>query len=128
MANIKRYRGTMSFFASKPNRNTSGRGKTAFCFLVSQTHRRQFAKSKTAAGRTPTKSRQGARQKAGTHPANCYNRYKLTNKIRAAQPLSRHSALTRATGFLPVLRIVPPLVIVLGMALIPPTLRHLRKV
>lgn len=116
------------FFTSKPNRNTSGRGKTIFCFSVPQTHRRRFAKSKTAAGRAPTKSRQSTRQKAGTHPANCYNRYKLTNKTRAAQPLSRHSALTRAAGFLPVLRIVPPLVFVLGMALIPPTLRHLRKV
>lgn len=103
-------------------------GKNNLLFLVSQTHRRRFAKSKTAAGRTSTKSRQSARQKAGTHPANCYNRYKLTNKIRAAQPLSRHSALTRAAGFLTISRIVPPLVFVLGMALIPPTLRHLRKV
>lgn len=102
-------------------------GKNNLLFLVSQTHRRRFAKSKTAAGRTSTKSRQSARQKAGTHPANCYNRYKLTNKIRAAQPLSRHSALTRAAGFLTISRIVPPLVFVLGMALIPPTLRHLQS-
>ena len=102
--------------------------KTAFCFSVPQTHRRRFAKSKTAAGRAPTKSRQSARQKAGTHPANCDNKCKLINKIRAAQPLSRHSALTRAAGFLPVLRIVPPLVFVLGMALIPPTLHHLLQI
>lgn len=75
-----------------------------------------------------TQSRQSARQKAGTHPANCYNKCKLTNKTRAAQPLSRHSVLTRDAGFLPTLRIVPPLAFVLGMALIPPTLHHLQKV
>lgn len=102
-------------------------GKNSLLFSVSQTHRRRFAKSKTAAGRTPTESRKSARQKAGTHPANCYNKYKLTNKTRAAQPLSRHSALTRAAGFLPILRIVPPLVFALGMALIPPTLHHLQS-
>ena len=101
--------------------------KQSFCFWYRKHTAGDLRKAKRQQG-AHTKSRQSARQKAGTHPANCYNRYKLTNKTRAAQPLSRHSALTRAAGFLPVLRIVPPLVVVLGMALIPPTLRHLRHV
>lgn len=117
----------MRFFASKPNRNTSGRKKQPFVFLYRKHTAGDLRKAKRQQG-APTKSRQSARQKAGTHPANCYNKCKLTNKTRAAQPLSRHSVLTRDAGFLPTLRIVPPLAFVLGMALIPPTLHHLQKV
>jgi len=53
------------YIQTKPEQIRQDKNSPLF-FLVSQTHRRRFAKSKTAAGRAPTKSRQNARQKAGT--------------------------------------------------------------